>query len=96
MKRYVLIAATATMLLTAAGTASSQTIIRWLDRQIQGTARHLTPRHHKPGEAPYKKIKGDLQHMHVEEIDKGYRVTYTVDGKKIVRFYPRERVEKGA
>lgn len=93
MRRYALMAATATVLMTA-GTASSQTLIHWLDRQFQGAARHLTPRHHKPGEAPYKKLKGNLERMYVEEVDKGYLVTYVVDGKRIERFYPHERVEK--
>ncbi len=37
----------------AAATASAQSIPHWVDRQVHGTARHVTPRHHKPGEAPY-------------------------------------------
>ncbi len=31
----------------------AQTIPHWIDRQTHGTARHITPRHHKPGEPPY-------------------------------------------
>ena len=35
------------------GAASAQTISHWVDRQVHGTARHVTPRHHKPGEPDY-------------------------------------------
>lgn len=93
MRRFALLAATAVALSTAQ-IASSQTLIHWLDRQFQGAARHLTPRHHKPGEAPYKKLKGNLERIHVEEVNKGYLVTYFMDGKRIERFYPHERFEK--
>jgi hypothetical protein len=33
--------------------AFSQSVTHWIDRQVHGTARHITPRHHKPGEPTY-------------------------------------------
>ena len=35
------------LLVSAFGLA--QTADHWVNRQLHGTARHLTPRHHKPG-----------------------------------------------
>lgn len=32
-----------------AGSASAQTAANWVNRQTHGLARHITPRHHKPG-----------------------------------------------
>ena len=93
--RTITITGIAVAALATAGSASAQTLTHWLDRQIHGTARHLTPRHHKPGEAPYsKRIKGNLEQMYVMEMKHGYQVTYIVDGRRIVRYYPYARVER--
>jgi hypothetical protein len=93
MKQYGKLAILGLTLATV-GMSSAQTITHWLDRQIHGTARHLTPRHHKPGEPSYAN-RPNLNYVYVEEVNGGYLCTaYTDDGRKIRKFYPYSKVER--
>jgi len=85
MKSYLLLVAGATMMMT---TAPAQTIPHWLDRQAHGSARHLTPRHHKPdalGARHYRDV-------YVEDLPGGAFRVVSVDsrGHRVVRFYSAE------
>jgi hypothetical protein len=85
MKAKTLLA-TVTALLFVAGSVQAQTVTHWLDRQIHGTARHLTPRHSKPGESTYTYYLPDGTKKTVTYMPKGYRVTLLLpDGSKNVR-----------
>ncbi|WP_144241204.1 hypothetical protein [Fimbriimonas ginsengisoli] len=59
-------------LLTAIS-APAQTIAHWFDRQVHGTAAHITPRHHKPGEPEWQ---GDRRPMRIIRTETITRTTY--------------------
>jgi len=91
MKSYVTIAAVAATMMTAM-TASSQTISHWFDRQSHGTARHLTPRHHKPDG-----LNGHyFRSVYVEDLPGGgFRLTsYDGRGRKVVKFYSSDALAR--
>lgn len=91
MKQYGKLTILGLVLATAA-MSSAQTVTHWLDRQIHGTARHVTPRHHKPEPGFANR---NLNYVYVEEVRGGYRCTaYTDDGRKVTKFYPYSKVER--